>query len=725
MVNDDECVVKDLYMGIVHCVPYPGDNFEFEFTDPKEIKVVMNSLIYKNDLMLHVFVKIPSKENEKEMKTVPVKVLTRIVKLDPWFKKDTIKCSLEVLSVIMSEDDDLTPCNDKDNYNFKNIVEELLDAVNEDEPEAQIVDSNDSDLVSMFVDDMENGLYYDVTQPNDDCTPTKESFYSKFNKKYSANNELSKYIDFVDSLDASDEIKEAICIEINHVTKEGRSNSDSNVALNWLDTVYSLPWNEPYSKDFSLVIAKDIIEKSHYGMDDVKKRIIEFLAVRKKNNRNEGAIICLVGPPGVGKSSIAKSIAEALGKKFTRFSIGSLHDETDIVGHRRTYVGSRPGKLIQCLRTVHSRDPVILLDEIDKAPSNASLSALLEVLDSEQNKEFQDVYLDFPVDLSHVVFIITANDISKIPYPLLDRMELIEVSGYTENEKVHIATNYLIPRTLKKNGLKPDEISIDKDAIESIISDYTSEAGVRNLERNISKVIRKRLNEVMLDNNGQDENKEIKSVIKKDALFDYLGVPFSEYNVQVKADKPGTSLGLSVSSVGCGNVMRVEIKTIPGKGELILTGKLGEVIKESATIAFTWLKGYVDKDEQANDFFTQNNFHLHIPEGATAKDGPSAGIAFATAFYSMYIKKSIVPNLAMTGEINLLGEVTAIGGLKEKILGAKRNKVEHIIIPKSNVPDLKLIDAEVTEGVTIHTISTIEEGIKIAFGEELREEKGK
>ena len=515
MVNDDECVVEDLYLGLIPCVPYPGDKLEFEFTNPDHIKAVVNSLVNKVDVELHVLVRIPSSEKSNEMKNVVERLSAKIVEFNPCYKKDTIKCTFEITSVLMPGREYKIPPENKKKCDFTGAVEELL---KKNTPEDDLIDEfsdDDNDLVSMFVDDLDNGLYYEDSSEKNNYIPGKESYYSKFKSKYSANNELSKYIDFVDSLNASDEIKEAICSEINHVSKEGRSSFESSVALNWLDTVYSLPWSEPYSKDFSLSIAKDIIEKSHYGMDDVKKRIIEFLAVRKKNNQNKGAIICLVGPPGVGKTSIAKSIAEALGKKFARFSVGSLHDETDIVGHRRTYVGSRPGKLIQCLRSVHSRDPVLLLDEIDKAPSNGSLGALLEALDSEQNKEFQDVYLDFPFDLSHVVFIVTANDLSTIPYPLLDRMEIIEVSGYTENEKVHIANDYLIPKELKKNGVNPGEISFDKNAIESIITNYTSEAGVRNLERNISKVIRKRVREIMFDNKKQSDG-----VITKDSLFD-------------------------------------------------------------------------------------------------------------------------------------------------------------------------------------------------------------
>lgn len=720
MAKDGVREIKELYLGLIPCVMYPGDKLDFNFSDPDQIQIIVEALVERLDLQLDVFVKVPSSETVGGTKTIPQKLGARITYFIPCYKPNEISCTFRIYSVEVAEGDLhwISKNPKKADCTFTSAVEKLINKSVIDKPNTPKSHiGEEEDLMAMFFGDEENGLILDdtITSKRD----KGESYYANFIEKYSDGDDITRYIDFVDHLDASEEIKEAICTEIKHVSKEPKGSQERATTLNWLDTVCSLPWDEPYSKEFSLSEAKDIIEKSHYGMEDVKKRILEFLAVRKKTNQTKGAIICLVGPPGVGKSSIAKSVAEALGKKFSRFSVGSLHDESDIVGYRRTYIASRPGKLVQCLKSVHSMDPVILIDEIDKAPTPQTHGALLEVLDPEQNKEFQDVYLDFPLDLSNVVFVVTANDLSTIPAPLYDRMEIIEVSGYTENEKLHIANDYLIPKQFEKNGIKTGEIVFGDNVVESIITGYTMEAGVRSLERSISKVIRKKVNDIMFDEINTS------NVITKDILFDYLGVPYTDYEDIIKADKPGTSLGLSVSNVGFGSVMRVEIKKIPGKGDLILTGKLGDVIKESATLAFTWLKGYTMDDDKANDFFTKNDFHLHIPEGATAKDGSSAGIAFATAFYSLFTNQTTQPNLAMTGEINLSGEVTAIGGLKEKILGAKRNKVTDILIPKGNIPDLKRIAKEITDGVNIHTISTIEEGIKLAFQTPITEKRPK
>lgn len=577
-----------------------------------------------------------------------------------------------------SENDD----EDEDGFDFN------FDSLLDDDEQAHPCFQDEDDSVSLY----DNGYYQDYV------------------KKHGRSTEMSKYVNFLNKLDASKEAKDEIAKEIYHFSHERKNTSDYSSCVNWLENVMALPWNASESADFSIESARDIIEKSHYGMKDVKERIIEMLAVRKKNGTNNGAIICLIGPPGCGKTSIAKSIAEALGKKFTRFSVGSLHDESDIVGHRRTYVASAPGKIMNAMRSAGAKDPVILIDEIDKAATRQGnpLSALLEVLDPEQNKNFQDVYFDFPYDLSKVVFILTANDMSEIPLPLLDRFDVIEVNGYSENEKVHIAKDFLLPKIMKESGLKQDEFAIEDEAIKCIINNYTMEEGVRNLERSLSKIVRK----FILNEFTSTERENL--VVTKDDIHKYLGVPILDNSTEIKADKPGSSLGLSKSSVG-GDVLRIEVVQTKGNGALRQTGHLGDVLRESSEVAFTLLKSMYSKEEGADDFFKNNNFHLHMPEGAIKKDGPSAGSAMFSAFYSLYKNTVIKPHLAMTGEINLLGEVTPIGGLRDKLLGAKRNGVTEVIVPRGNKKDIDDLEDEVKNGLTIHTVSNINEVIKIAF----------
>ena len=702
---------KIINLGMLDDASYPGRVFESKLTNKEDIDIIYNAILENDN---QVFLRTKFRVDNGEVTEIIFARIQNVVALD---SGEGIKCTFQALLLLNNDEYEKLAEGKSDIA----ILAENASNDDMDDKECDAECSGDcmmhDDITADDLDDyLENiGALFGE---KDDSSDNKDSYYQKYKKEHGGNSAISKYINFVDNLDASNEVKNAICDEIHRLSNEKPQSSDYNVCINWLETAMALPWNVPYSENFSLENATEIINKSHYGMKEVKDRIIELLAVRKKNNDNTGAIICLVGPPGVGKTSIARSIADALGKKFTRFSIGGVHDETDIVGHRRTYVGARPGKLISLLSNIHAKDPVMLIDEIDKAPSGASQNALLEVLDPEQNKNFTDVYLDFPFDLSKIVFVVTANDIADLPHPLLDRMEIIQIPGYTENEKVHIATDYLIPRQLKKNGLSDNELAFEEDAIKSVISGYTGEAGVRNLERSISKVVRKFVRSEMSEQKIIDGN-----VVKPENLEKFLGVPCFDNSTIIKANTPGTCLGLSVSGLGIGDVLRIEVQNVPGKGNIVLTGKLGDVIKESATVAFTWLKKYFAKDKNYKNFFEKNDFHLHIPEGAIGKDGPSAGVAFGIAFYSLYTGKPIKDHLAMTGEINLLGEITAIGGLKEKILGAKRNKVVDIIIPKQNNKDLQDIDKEILDGVRIHPVSRIEEAILIAFDKKISAKK--
>lgn len=598
----------------------------------------------------------------------------------------------------------------KDKHQEEDLKHENSDVSETDEPDEN--DDASFNFDSLFDKENEGESCSSCFGEEEDDSENLDGdgYYQDYVRKHGKSTELSKYINFLNNLDTNKETKDEIAKEILHLSHERKNTSDYTSCINWLENVMALPWNVKESADFSIDIAKDIIEKSHYGMKDVKERIVEMLAVRKKNGTNNGAIICLVGPPGCGKTSIGKSIAEALGKKFTRFSVGSIHDETDIVGHRRTYVASAPGKIMNAIRSAGAKDPVMLIDEVDKAATRQGnpLSALLEVLDPEQNKNFQDVYFDFPYDLSKVVFILTANDMSEIPLPLLDRLEVIEVRGYSENEKVHIANEFLLPKLLKNAGLQPDELTIDDAALRDIIANYTMEEGVRNLERSLSKIVRKFILKQLT------ESQKPSSCITQKDVSNYLGVPLLDRSTEIKADKPGSSLGLSKSSVG-GDVLRIEVVSTKGNGLLRQTGHLGEVLKESAEVAFTLLKSMYSKEPDADEFFKNNNFHLHLPEGAIQKDGPSAGSALFSAFYSLYKNTVIKPHLAMTGEINLLGEVTPIGGLREKLLGAKRNRVTEVIVPLGNKKDIDDLEMEVKDGLTIHTVSNINEVIAIAF----------
>ena len=484
----------------------------------------------------------------------------------------------------------------------------------------------------------------------------------------------------------------------------------------YIETLLSLPFSfEDKAPDYSIQKVKKVLEKDHYGMKEVKERIVEFLASRLKAGNGKGAIICLAGPPGVGKTSIGYSIARALGKKIFRFSVGGMRDEAEIKGHRRTYVGAMPGKIIQAMKTVGVPDPVILIDEIDKMGESFQgdpASALLEVLDPEQNTSFQDFYIDLPYDLSKVLFIVTANDVSRIPEPLYDRMEIIELSGYTPEEKIHIGRDYLVPRLLKKNGLTGKEIRFDSKALSMIAEEYAREAGVRNYEKSLDKIMRKVALEIL-----EDSSLRLPVQVRGRNVEKYLGKPIFPADEIVKADKPGTAIGLAWTSMG-GDVLLIEAEALPMKGEMKVTGQLGAVMQESVSIAWSSLKKEAYLRGLDLGFFDEETVHIHIPEGAVPKDGPSAGITLFTALWSMYREETIKPSLAMTGELTLTGRVMPIGGLKEKILAARRNGIKEIIIPERNKVDLEKLDQEVRGSVVFHTVSDISQVIDIAFPEE-------
>lgn len=533
--------------------------------------------------------------------------------------------------------------------------------------------------------------------------------------------DYQKYKEKITKLNFSGEIKESLDNELEKFRLLDPSSPEYTTLRNFLELVVQLPWNDVPTEDYNLVKASKVLENDHYGLEDVKKRIMEYLSVRKLKNDNKGSILLLVGPPGVGKTSIGHSIATAMNKPFYRFSVGGMNDEAEIKGHRRTYIGSMCGKIIQGLKITHTKSPVFMIDEIDKMGSSIHgdpASALLEVLDPEQNVSFRDNYLDLPFDVSNVFFILTANTLDSIPGPLLDRAEIIQLSGYIDQEKIEIAKKYLIPKNLEKNGLKKNQVKYTKAALLTIAQEYAREAGVRNYEKNLDKIHRKLVTEVVSkedDVKVQDKIKEITFEIDSPDLEKYLGKPVFDESEIKKASVPGTAIGLAWTSMG-GDTLLIESMTYPGKPELMLTGQMGDVMKESALIALNWVKSFVIKNKiKKPDWFDKNILHLHIPEGATPKDGPSAGITMATTFISLFTNKAIKPALAMTGELSLTGQVLPIGGLREKTVAAKRNKIKTIIIPKANERDLDDIPEHVKTGIKFIPVSRIEEVIKIAF----------
>lgn len=513
-----------------------------------------------------------------------------------------------------------------------------------------------------------------------------------------------EYRQKAEALDAPQEVKDKLNKEIDRFKSMNNAAAESSVLSTYIETLLGLPWNKKSEDSTDLKEAWKILEEGHYGLKDVKERIMEFLAVRKLTSGGKSPILCLVGPPGTGKTSIAKSVAEALHKKYVRICLGGVRDEAEIRGHRKTYVGAMPGRITAALSQAGVSNPLMLLDEIDKTSSDYkgdTSAALLEVLDPEQNNHFNDHYVEVPQDLSEVLFIATANDMDGIPRPLLDRMEVIEISGYTENEKEHIAKDHLIPKQLEVNGIPEGKLKIQTPALRKIITLYTREAGVRGLERKIGQICRKAAREIM-------ENDQKKVTVNSKNLENYLGKARYSYLMANKKDEVGIARGLAWTQVG-GDTLQIEVNVMPGKGELVLTGQLGDVMKESAQAGISYIRSVADKYGIAPEFFQENDIHVHIPEGAVPKDGPSAGITMATAMLSAIIGREVRADVAMTGEITLRGHVLPIGGLKEKLLAAKYAKIKQVLVPKDNKTDIQEMDAEILDGLKISFVDNMNE----------------
>ena len=511
-------------------------------------------------------------------------------------------------------------------------------------------------------------------------------------------------------LDAPEEVKEKLHKEIGRFKNTIGSQAENGVIRTYIETILEMPWNKRAEDNTDINYAKEVLEADHYGLEQVKERILEFLAVRTLTQKGESPILCLVGPPGTGKTSIAKSLARSLKKPFVRISLGGVRDEAEIRGHRKTYVGAMPGRIANGIRTAGVKNPVLLLDEIDKVSTDYkgdTFSALLEVLDSEQNSKFRDHYLEVPLDLSEVTFITTANTLQTIPRPLLDRMEIIEITSYTENEKLHIAIEHLIPKQLEKHGITNEQLSFSKKAIWKIAHNYTKEAGVRQLEREIGNICRKAAKELLTT-----EKKKI--TVTDRNLHKFLGKEKYSYQMANAAPEVGIVRGLAWTSVG-GDTLQIEVNVMPGKGEIMLTGQLGDVMKESARAGISYIRSVSKKYAIAEDFFEKHDIHVHIPEGAVPKDGPSVGITMATAMLSAVTGKKVRADLAMTGEITLRGRVLPIGGLKEKLLAAKNAGIQTVLIPKENTADVEELSSEITKGLEIIPVETMEEVLKKAL----------
>ncbi len=529
--------------------------------------------------------------------------------------------------------------------------------------------------------------------------------------------EYQRFKEAIDSLPIEGEARKQVEQELEKFQLMEPNSSEFTVTRNYLDTIIQLPWGEAERRELDLKKASKVLDADHYGLEDVKERILEFLAVRKLKGDMKGSIILLVGPPGVGKTSIGKSVARALSKEFFRFSVGGMRDEAEIKGHRRTYVGAMPGKVIQGLKIVGAKDPVFMIDEIDKLGSSFQgdpSSALLEVLDPEQNVAFRDHYLDLPFDISNILFIATANTLDTVPAPLLDRMEVIRLSGYIDEEKIAIARKYLVPRSAERAGLSRKQVRYNKAALRAIANDYAREAGMRRYEQMLDKIHRKLAREQVSDEAAPETYEITPEVLER-----YLGQPVFPEDAGKKVDRPGMTVGLAWTPYG-GDTLIIEAIGNPGKGGYKLTGQMGAVMQESANIAYSFVRHIAQDYGVDSRFFDENEIHIHIPAGATPKDGPSAGITMATTLLSLARDKKIRNRLAMTGELSLVGQVLPIGGLKEKTIAARRNGIKHVIIPKQNEKDLQEIPDHVKRGITFYPVDRMEEVLEIAFGESAR-----
>ena len=524
------------------------------------------------------------------------------------------------------------------------------------------------------------------------------------------NTEAAAFREEVKKLEASEEVKERIEKEIQRFLNSGANSAEAGVIRGYIETLLALPWDKRSEDRLDLRRAEEILEEEHYGLEKVKERILEFLAVRKMMNAKESPILCLVGPPGTGKTSIARSIAHALEKKYVRICLGGVHDEAEIRGHRRTYIGAMPGRIADGLRHAGVKNPLMVLDEIDKVSSDHrgdTFSALLEVLDSEQNEKFRDHYVELPIDLSEVMFLCTANDIQTIPRPLLDRMEVIEISGYTENEKLHIAKEHLLPKQMERHGLKEVQFRVSNKALEKVIHQYTRESGVRALERRIASLCRKADREIL------EKNKASVQITEKN-VEKYLGKTIYEFQQKLDQDEVGIVRGLAWTSAG-GDTLEIEVNLMPGKGNFELTGQLGDVMQESAKAGISYIRSVSEKYELERDYFQEHDIHIHIPEGAVPKDGPSAGITMATAMLSAILEKPVRADVAMTGEITLRGRVLPIGGLKEKLLAAKSAGMKTVIVPEKNRRDVEELSKEITGGLELVYAGSMETVLSHAF----------
>ncbi len=527
----------------------------------------------------------------------------------------------------------------------------------------------------------------------------------------SKSSEYQRFKEAIEELTLTGEVKEAVEDELEKFSLMDPNSSEFIVTRNYLDTIISLPWKDAAPEELDLDEAQNILDKDHYGLDDVKNRIVEFLAIRKLKKDSKGSIICLVGPPGVGKTSVGRSISRALNKEFFRFSVGGMRDEAEIKGHRRTYVGAMPGKIIQGMKLVKTKDPVFMIDEIDKLGVSFQgdpSSALLEVLDPEQNVAFRDHYLDLPFDISNILFIATANTLDTIPRPLIDRMEIIHLPGYIDEEKIAIARKYLVPKSLDRAGIKKSKVRYTKAALRAIANGYAREAGMRTFEKNLDKIHRKIARKIALEDTPDTIS------IKPESLQEYLGQPIFRHEKLAAPIRPGMAVGLAWTNMG-GDVLVIEAVHNTGKESFRLTGQMGDVMQESANIAYTYVRHIAEEYGASEEFFETNIIHLHIPAGATPKDGPSAGITMAAALLSLVTNKKIRKNVAMTGELSLIGSVLPVGGLKEKTIAARRNAIKTIIIPKQNERDLEEIPDHVKKGIEFKPVETMEEVIGILF----------